>query len=816
MCRLVSRILVIGFAVVALPSLAAAQASISGLVQDTSGGVLPGVAVEVSSPALIERTRSVITDSAGRYSIVDLRPGQYAVTFSLTGFATVRRDGIVLAGTFDAQVNADLKVGNLQETVTVSGASPVVDVKNTVREAVLTKEQIEVLPGSRTVKGRAALIPGVVIPGGNTGAVAHGSDSQDSHTMVDGFKSGQHLVGRGTGQLGVGSVTQTQEAAIEELVYSTDSQGAEYEFSGVRMNLIPKEGGNQVHVEGIAYGSNQHFERNNLGDLQNPPTNLKYAPQLFFFDFNPVIGGPIKENKLWYFGSVSGNRSNSQILDVYFKPDEPSTPENCRNRTPDNLCQADTGAVLNWSETIRVTHQLSSKQKLRYSFDNTRSLGLRGNYITSGAKASPEASWRLPLYPAWLAQVKYTAPITNRLLIEGGYSYQRGDFQVLFQPENAPYAMAKWDLLRGTIEENHYLSYSNTEKKQEAKAAVAYVTGSHSLKVGFTDRWATALQANPFNGDMSIRYTLDGAPYLVTVTNGPSSNLQAIHFDGGVFAQDQWRLRRFTINLGVRWDHFNAGVPAQTNPASDFTPAVSIDEMKDTPNWNDWATRTGVAWDVFGTGKNGRQGVRRPVRRRTRPLSYFAVQPDLPADRYAILDRLESRRTRDQHRWNAAVRGDRTADQRKVRDARGDRPAGSEPRSRQELDLRADRAARALPARIGERGLLPPPVFRPGVHGQSGDDGRRLDSVHVYRTGGPTVGQRRRRGDHSLQSDPGQGWREAEHAHPGTEQFPDVRRVRGIGQLPAAEAWVCDGQPDLGKAAHQRLRSGKPEQPALL
>ena len=97
MCQLVSiRILVIGFAVVALPSLAAAQASISGLVQDTSGGVLPGVTVEVSSPALIERTRSVITDSAGRYSIVDLRPGQYAVTFSLTGFATVRRDGIVL------------------------------------------------------------------------------------------------------------------------------------------------------------------------------------------------------------------------------------------------------------------------------------------------------------------------------------------------------------------------------------------------------------------------------------------------------------------------------------------------------------------------------------------------------------------------------------------------------------------------------------------------------------------------------------------------------------------------------------------------
>src|SRR5262249_33362528 len=209
-------------------------------------------------------------------------------------------------------------------TVTVSGASPVVDVKNNITQTVLTKEQIEVLPGGRTLKGRSALIPGVVIPGANTGVVAHGSDSQDSHTMIDGFKSGQHLVGRGTGQLGIGSITQTQEATIEELVYSSDSQGAEYAFSGVRMNMIPKEGGNRTTIEGIAYGSNQHFERNNLGDLQTGPNPIKYAPQLFFFDFNPVIGGPIRENKLWYFGSVSGNRSNSQQLDIYFKPGGPS------------------------------------------------------------------------------------------------------------------------------------------------------------------------------------------------------------------------------------------------------------------------------------------------------------------------------------------------------------------------------------------------------------------------------------------------------------------------------------------------------------
>src|SRR5438093_8886397 len=110
-----------------LPSIAAAQASISGLVKDTSGAVLPGVTVEASSPALIEKTRAAVTDGAGRYSIVDLRPGTYSVIFALPGFSSVKRDGIVLTGTFDAQINADLRVGSVQETVTVSGASPVVD-----------------------------------------------------------------------------------------------------------------------------------------------------------------------------------------------------------------------------------------------------------------------------------------------------------------------------------------------------------------------------------------------------------------------------------------------------------------------------------------------------------------------------------------------------------------------------------------------------------------------------------------------------------------------------------------------------------------
>ena len=208
----------------------------------------PGVTVEATSPVLIEKMRTAVTDGSGRYSIVDLRPGTYEVSFSLAGFSTIKREGVVLSGNFDAPVNAELRVGALEETITVSGASPVVDVTNTLTQTVLTKEQIEVLPGARTIQGRAALVPGVMVTSANTGVIAHGSASTDSHTMIDGYKSGMHLVGRGTGRLGVGSVTQTQEATIEELVYDASGQGAEYAFSGVRMNMIPKEGSNRPEV----------------------------------------------------------------------------------------------------------------------------------------------------------------------------------------------------------------------------------------------------------------------------------------------------------------------------------------------------------------------------------------------------------------------------------------------------------------------------------------------------------------------------------------------------------------------------------------
>src|SRR5437773_4553431 len=138
-----------------------AQASIAGVVKDASGAVLPGVTVEVTSPVLTEKVRSGVSDGTGQYRIVNLPPGTYAVTFSLTGFSTVKRDGIELAGSFAATVNADLKVGSVEETITVSGESPIVDVQSGARQSVLRQEVLAGIPTGRTQFTAATLIPGM-------------------------------------------------------------------------------------------------------------------------------------------------------------------------------------------------------------------------------------------------------------------------------------------------------------------------------------------------------------------------------------------------------------------------------------------------------------------------------------------------------------------------------------------------------------------------------------------------------------------------------------------------------------------------------
>jgi len=210
---------------------AQAASAIAGVVKDTTGAVLPGVTVEASSPALIERTRSVVSDPQGQYKIVDLRPGTYTVTFSIAGFSTVKREGIELSAAFTATVNAELRVGALEETITVAGQSPMVDTQNVVQQKVIRRDFLESLPNSRS--NYAALTPGASRSndvGGSSGNDAgatftiHGGKGSDTRRLIDGMRwNSMEVQNAGTG-------FYVDPTGAEEISIQLGGNSAEYEL----------------------------------------------------------------------------------------------------------------------------------------------------------------------------------------------------------------------------------------------------------------------------------------------------------------------------------------------------------------------------------------------------------------------------------------------------------------------------------------------------------------------------------------------------------------------------------------------------------
>ncbi len=300
-----------------LPAIAGAQGgSISGLVEDTTGGILPGVTVEADSPVNIEGTITAFTDGAGRFTIINLRPGNYTVTFTLPGFNTFIREGIVLIGDAAVQVNASMAVGALEETVTVSGESPVVDVQQVRRQFVATRQMMDVLPAARTFSARALLIPGVRNAGMGEGQywpAVHGSTTRDAQTMNDGMRANS-TVDDGQFQMG----WEMNDAATAELTYEAGGAPAEAQVGGVIQNAIPKEGGNTFSGTWFTYYGAEAFSSDNrkdpaLRELLGDPNRLAYD-----VDTNPAFGGRFIRDRLWFFTSFRGQDTKTWANDTYF------------------------------------------------------------------------------------------------------------------------------------------------------------------------------------------------------------------------------------------------------------------------------------------------------------------------------------------------------------------------------------------------------------------------------------------------------------------------------------------------------------------
>jgi hypothetical protein len=611
-----------------LPSLALAQASIAGAVRDTSGAVLPGVTVEAASPVLIEKVRTTITDGNGRFQIVDLRPGVYVVTFTLPGFNTVRRDGVTLAGAATVSVDADLRVGSLEETITVTGEAPTVDVQTATRQTVLDRDVVQALPTARNYYSLGALITGVNTNSQDVGGAL--GDTMSSLTTHGSKNVDQRITNNGVGimtlQAGgnIGGATPDVSSASEVTV-DTSAVSADLPTGGVRINLIPRDGGNTWASSNFFTFTNEDMTGDNLTDRLKAlgvPTPTK---SILSMDVNPAFGGPIRRDRLWFwmtgrYTKTEDQPANSFVNKNAYNPAlwtyEPDLNQPARNKGVWHSLQT------------RFTWQASAKNKIAATWQEQSYC--RCPWFIS-ATVAPEAGQDRRFPRLQQQHAEWTSPLTNRLLIEavGMHLYERwgnmhlraadGNFFKLGGSLDDPAIEQIQRTLIPVFEQSTGMLYRSGPAANGAvtnqlfnttsvpnyfyRAAVSYVTGTHNVKAGF----------NRVHGYLEV-YNYDHQPYTYQFNNAVPNQitLRATPYttrahqdnDLGLFVQDRWTMDRWTVAGGIRFDMFQTSYPEQHFGPGPLVPARDITfPERDNLDWKDITYRSSAAYDIFGTGK---------------------------------------------------------------------------------------------------------------------------------------------------------------------------------------------------------------------
>src|SRR3954463_3655122 len=291
-------------AIVLLPSLARAQGTLTGTVTDQSGSALPGVTVEAASPALIEKSRTAVTDGSGQYRIPSLNPGTYSLTFRLSGFNVVKRENIDLSGTITLTIPIELRVGAVQETVTVSGETPVVDLQNTQKETVLSNELVKAIPGNRSVGTLLNAVPGLTVNDGALAASptmtafsARGGPTNEGRMTINGMTIAAPFNGGGVSTYILDSVN------VDEVSVAVAGGLGETDIGGPVMNLVPRSGGNVFRGNAFVNNAGDWSRGDNLND-ELRAVGLTETPGIInSYDASASYGGPIKRDRLWFFGS---------------------------------------------------------------------------------------------------------------------------------------------------------------------------------------------------------------------------------------------------------------------------------------------------------------------------------------------------------------------------------------------------------------------------------------------------------------------------------------------------------------------------------
>lgn len=575
----------------ALP--ASAQSAIAGVVKDTSGAVLPGVTVEASSPSLIEGSRSAVSDGTGQYRIQDLRPGEYTVSFTLTGFRQVKRAGITLPASFTATVNAEMSVGTVQEAITVTAASPLVDTRSSVSQSVMNRETLDTIPTGKDPFAVGQLIAGVTTATPDVGGTqimqqptlqVHGSSNNDNVFMVDGVQI-QHI-GFGGNQTGF----YFNDGLMNEISYQTSSLPAEAPVGGVQINMVPRDGGNTFHGGLFSTGANSSLQADNLDDDLVTLGFKKQNRVRGIYDVNGTFGGPIRKDRLWFFSTYRRWSADNYLGNTF-------TSTGAQAVDDQHITDA----------TIRLTTQVSKKNKISLHYD--RSIKFRGhrpnNYISVSTN-DPLSDVVQTTQLNYIGEIKWTSPITNQLLAEAAMFTMPVNYSLSFEPDAAPDAVATLDQTRSAIYGVSPREDHNTARMFTYAANISWVTGTHAVKGGVQLRTGYSEELFTSRGDI-VQVIVNDRPNSVRLLNTPSGHKEE-GINAGLYVQDSWRISRLTINPGVRFEHFDMSIPAQSAPAGTWIGARDFPAQNGIVNWNTVSPRIGFSWDVFGDGETAVKG----------------------------------------------------------------------------------------------------------------------------------------------------------------------------------------------------------------
>jgi hypothetical protein len=581
---------------VTTPAWAQQTGTLSGLVRDAQSAVLPGATVTVTSPALLGGARTTVTGDTGNYQFTALPPGEYSVTCELSGFTPMKRDGVIVQVARVTRLDIDLNVGALQETVTVSGASPVVDTSSTVTQTNITKELYDAIPTGRNPWVMAGLVPGVITGrldvGGTEGMQqynleAFGSADSQKSFSIDGLKTNW---GGGSG----GATMQYYGFEMyEEYNMQVASGTAESDVSGVYMNMVTKSGGNRVNSETNLYFMNDALQGENIDDALRQRLGLAPGQQSgaagnpikISYDWSSTLGGPIKRDRAWFFGALRWWRLDQYQIGAL---------------NPDGSQGIDDNRIRNFMG--KATYQVAQNTRASLMFNRN----LKDRFHRREQNFSEDKATVLQDQPAqnYVAQVNHV--LGRSAVLDARFGRMWGVFPTRYQKEVTPTDIAIRDIIRETQFNAAIEQSLNPNHRYQGNATLGYFTdrigaGSHDFKVGTQLSWEMMKYDRIRNGDLYLELN-DGVATQAQLSNTPVNSDHRLE-TWAAFAQDRWMIGRATINYGVRIDGLNAYLPAQSSPAGTWVGERSFPRNELFSFDINAAPRIGLSYDLSGRGR---------------------------------------------------------------------------------------------------------------------------------------------------------------------------------------------------------------------